>query len=131
MHPTTVAKIEAGDREVKLDEAAALADLFGMSLDAMSGKGMPDESSLTFALANVSSYAGMAARQTVKAMQIAADLEEILEDIEDRFESSEVPDLMGPAREAARHLDSARSIYDRVALESTDAIANEGRGDVR
>jgi transcriptional regulator with XRE-family HTH domain len=61
MHPTTVAKLEAGDREVKLDEAAALADLYGKSLDAMLGKGMPDERSLTFALVNVSSYAGMAA----------------------------------------------------------------------
>jgi hypothetical protein len=131
MYPTTVAKIEAGDREVKLDEAAALADLFGMSLDAMLGKGMPDESSLTFALMNVSSYAAMAARHTATAGQTATDLEEILEDIEDRFERPEVPDLMGLAREAARHLDSAKTIYDRVDLAATDVIANEGQGDVR
>jgi hypothetical protein len=38
MHHTTVAKIEGGDREVKLDEAAALADLYGLSLDAMLGR---------------------------------------------------------------------------------------------
>jgi hypothetical protein len=64
-------------------------------------------------------------------MQTAADLEEILEDIEDRFHTSEVPDLMGPAREAARHLDSVKSIYDRIDLAATDAIVNEGQRDVR
>lgn len=35
MYPTTVAKIEAGEREVKLDEATAVADLFEMSLDEL------------------------------------------------------------------------------------------------
>lgn len=35
MYPTTVAKIESGDREVKLDEATAIADLLEMSLDAL------------------------------------------------------------------------------------------------
>ena len=35
IHPTTVAKIESGDREVKLDEATAIADLFDMSLDVL------------------------------------------------------------------------------------------------
>ena len=38
MHHTTVAKIESGDREVKLDEAAAMADLFDLPLDSMMGR---------------------------------------------------------------------------------------------
>ena len=38
MHHTTVAKIESGDREIKLDEAAAMADLFGLPLDSMMGR---------------------------------------------------------------------------------------------
>ena len=131
MYPTTVAKIEAGGREVKLDEAAALADLFGMALDAMLGKNLPDESSLTFALLNVSSYTSMALRYTVEAEQTAADLGEILEDIEARFERSGVPDLMGLAEEAARHLKSARGIYERLSSASFDIIPMEDRGDVR
>jgi transcriptional regulator with XRE-family HTH domain len=46
MHPTTIAKIEAGDREVRIDEAAGIADLFGVSLDALLGrKGMEDDQS--------------------------------------------------------------------------------------
>ena len=35
MYGSTVAKIEAGEREVKLDEATAMADLFEMSLDEL------------------------------------------------------------------------------------------------
>lgn len=35
MYPTTIAKIESGDREVKLDEATAIADLLEMSLDEL------------------------------------------------------------------------------------------------
>lgn len=127
MHPTTVAKIEAGDREVKLDEAAALAELFDMSLDAMLGKAMPDESSLTFALMNVSSYAAIAARRTATAQETSSDLGEILEDIEDRFQMSEVPELMRLTEEAEGHLDSAKRIYDHVATIATDVIAGEGR----
>ncbi|MFV9459224.1 MULTISPECIES: helix-turn-helix transcriptional regulator [Rhodococcus] len=38
-HPTTIAKIEAGTRAIKLDEAAELAALFDISLDALLGRG--------------------------------------------------------------------------------------------
>ena len=46
MHPTTIAKIEAGDRSVRIDEATGIADLLGLSLDGLLGrKGMEDERS--------------------------------------------------------------------------------------
>jgi transcriptional regulator with XRE-family HTH domain len=35
---TTIAKIELGERPAKLNEAAALADVFGVSLDALIGR---------------------------------------------------------------------------------------------
>ncbi|SIJ65614.1 Helix-turn-helix [Mycobacteroides abscessus subsp. abscessus] len=38
MYPTTIAKIEAGDRAVKIEEAIALADLFDITLDALTGR---------------------------------------------------------------------------------------------
>jgi transcriptional regulator with XRE-family HTH domain len=38
-HATTIAKIEWGDRGVRVDELSALADLFGMSVDALIGHG--------------------------------------------------------------------------------------------
>ena len=46
MSMPTIAKIEAGDRTVRIDEATAIADLFGLSLDALLGrKGMEDDRS--------------------------------------------------------------------------------------
>lgn len=45
-HATTIAKIEAGDRTVRIDEATAIADLLGLSLDALLGrKGLEDDAS--------------------------------------------------------------------------------------
>ncbi|MFF2060093.1 helix-turn-helix transcriptional regulator [Rhodococcus qingshengii] len=38
-HPTTIAKIEAGTRTIKLDEAVEIAALFDISLDELSGRG--------------------------------------------------------------------------------------------
>lgn len=38
MHPTTVAKIEAGDRSVRINEAVGIADLFGVSVDSLLGR---------------------------------------------------------------------------------------------
>jgi transcriptional regulator with XRE-family HTH domain len=38
IYPTTVAKIEAGDRAVRIDELTSIADLFGVSLDRLLGR---------------------------------------------------------------------------------------------
>ena len=38
MHWTTIAKIEKGERSVRIDEAAAIADIFDMSVDALLGR---------------------------------------------------------------------------------------------
>jgi transcriptional regulator with XRE-family HTH domain len=38
IYPTTIAKIESGERAVRIDEATALADLFEVSLDALLGR---------------------------------------------------------------------------------------------
>lgn len=38
IYPTTVAKIESGERAVRIDEAAAIADLFEVSVDALLGR---------------------------------------------------------------------------------------------
>lgn len=37
-HTTTIAKIEAGERSVRIDEAAAIADIFELSLDGFLGR---------------------------------------------------------------------------------------------
>jgi transcriptional regulator with XRE-family HTH domain len=38
MHPTTVAKIEAGDRSVRINEAVGIADLMDVPLDTLLGR---------------------------------------------------------------------------------------------
>ena len=38
MHPTTLAKIEKGERSVRIVEAVAIADLLGVSLDRLLGR---------------------------------------------------------------------------------------------
>jgi transcriptional regulator with XRE-family HTH domain len=37
MHPTTIAKIEAGDRSVRINEAVAIAEAFEINLDTLLG----------------------------------------------------------------------------------------------
>jgi transcriptional regulator with XRE-family HTH domain len=49
-HTTTIAKIEAGDRAVPVDEAAAIADLFEVSLDKLLGRDLGPERDLKYAL---------------------------------------------------------------------------------
>ena len=38
IYPTTVAKIEAGERSARLDEVVAIADILGVSIDALVGR---------------------------------------------------------------------------------------------
>ena len=38
MHATTIAKIEAGSRSVRINEAVGIADLFEVSLDTLLGR---------------------------------------------------------------------------------------------
>ncbi|MEZ0363378.1 helix-turn-helix domain-containing protein [Mycobacterium sp. pUA109] len=38
VHPTTIAKLEAGDRSARIDEVAAIADLLGVSIDTLLGR---------------------------------------------------------------------------------------------
>jgi transcriptional regulator with XRE-family HTH domain len=50
MHPTTVAKIEAGERSVRINEAVGIADLFEISLDSLLGRKPRAERDLEYAL---------------------------------------------------------------------------------
>lgn len=49
MYPSTVAKVEAGERTVRIEEAFALADLFDVSVDWLGGRedGLEDDAIYT------------------------------------------------------------------------------------
>ncbi len=49
-YPTTIAKIEAGDRQVEASELAAIADLFEVSTDLLLGRGVGLEDDLSYSL---------------------------------------------------------------------------------
>ena len=59
-YATTVAKIEAGDRAVRLDEAVAIADIFGMSLDVFLGRNQSPERELADLLRSLQATARQA-----------------------------------------------------------------------
>lgn len=48
VHPTTIAKIESGDRSVRIGEAAAIADIFRMSLDRVLGRTVDDDAEFSY-----------------------------------------------------------------------------------
>jgi transcriptional regulator with XRE-family HTH domain len=52
-YPSTIAKIEAGDRPVKLAELAAIAEMFGVSIDVLLRRGVKPRSDRVHALTTV------------------------------------------------------------------------------
>lgn len=125
MHTTTIAKIESAGRSVRINEAVAVADLFGASLDWVLGR-EPDDSTFTFAMTNVSSYAGTAGRHTTSAAQTAADLADILEDVEERFDVPKISELVRLADDAANQLELARVGYEQIQSLATQVSLEAG-----
>jgi len=123
MHPTTIAKIEAGDRSVRINEAVGIADLFEVSLDSLVGRQEHDDSTLMFALRVLAGYAGDAKRQIVPARNVAADIEEQLKDAARRFDSPQIEALLRLALEMAEHLDAAQAQAQQIDSMTTQAIA--------
>jgi transcriptional regulator with XRE-family HTH domain len=78
MHSTTIAKIEAGDRAVRIEEATGIADLLDVSLDGLLGrKGMEDDQSHAMSvLADEARKIGIEAGDMMERLRRAyADLE--------------------------------------------------------
>jgi transcriptional regulator with XRE-family HTH domain len=109
MHPTTVAKIEAGDREIKLDEAVAMADLYKQPLDALLGrrpKGKRDLQYLLGALEDAVFTSRTELHRTTKALR------DRLDDIPSDFEGYNTLARLG--RNLFGHLDAASTVLDEL-----------------
>ncbi|OBI77011.1 helix-turn-helix transcriptional regulator [Mycobacterium sp. E740] len=76
VYPTTVAKIEAGERAVRIDEATALADIFEVSVDALLGRSSSFEQDRLYAVrdAALQATAGVSAISTT-LINVFAELE--------------------------------------------------------
>lgn len=84
IYPTTIAKIESGERAVRIDEAAALADIFEMSLDALLGRKPGVETTeLEFQLRTLRDTARQSYQQVYGSTTV---FRELLEDLPKDFE---------------------------------------------
>jgi transcriptional regulator with XRE-family HTH domain len=115
MHNTTVAKIEAGDREIKLDEAAALANLFGLSVDSLLGRSQGAHQDLLYALGALED-AVFTSRNELD--RVSKSLQERLHEIPADYEGYE--SLAQPVREFSSRLKAARVALDKLVDRFTE-----------
>lgn len=93
MHPTTVAKIEAGDRSVRINEAVGIADLFEVSLDSLLGhKPGTQRDELQYLLRLLRDTARQSSQQVWATMQT---LREQLEELPNDFDNSDMLQRVG------------------------------------
>ena len=93
IYPTTVAKIESGERAVRIDEATALADLFEVSLDALVGrKQNSQEDELAYLLRLLRDTARDSSEQVGATMETIRDQ---LEELPGEFHGADVLQRVG------------------------------------
>jgi transcriptional regulator with XRE-family HTH domain len=90
VHASTIAKIETNARAVRLDEAAAIADLFGLSLDTLLGrKAVEDDQDHA-----INVLAEEAQRLVSDLSQIRDRLDRAYRDLEAQFDSTSIEGLL-------------------------------------
>lgn len=128
IHATTIAKIEAGTRSVRINEAVAMADLFEVSIDALLGRREPDDTTLTFAMVNLSNYAQDAQSSIVRAQHTIADITEMLEDVAERFDLPHTKVLQEAARDIAEQLEQPHALAAGLVHSASQIIIDESEG---
>lgn len=111
IYPTTVAKIESGERAVRIDEATAVADLFEVSVDALLGRNAERGSDLAYTLRAVLNVARQSAQQSTA---IADALSDSLVDL-DSLEFNGREALEREVVRAQRALREAQVAFSNVA----------------
>lgn len=111
IYPTTVAKIESGERAVRIDEATAIADLFEVSVDVLLGRNVERGSNLAYALRAVLNAARQSALQTAA---IADALSDSLVDL-DALEFNGREELEKEVVRAQLALREAQAAFSNVA----------------
>lgn len=121
-YPSVIAKIEAGERGVGIDEAAAMASLFGVSVDSLMGRRVGAENDLVYSLRGAISAAKLAGAQ-VEA--IRGDLIERLEQDLSTIDFDGRPKVEEDAAAALAALGEAVAALERIAhfkLPSATAV---------
>jgi transcriptional regulator with XRE-family HTH domain len=117
MHATTLAKIEAGSRSVRINEAVAIADLFEVSLDSLLGREPGPRRDLHYALGALLDAVYTSQTQLHRT---AKSLHERLQDIPSGFGGYD--SLSRLARDVSGQLDGAQKMLDRLKNKLDDEL---------
>src|SRR6185312_5282971 len=119
MHPTTVAKIEAGDRSVRITEAVGIADLFEVSVDSLLGrKPGAQRSEQTYLL--------RALRQSSDQVWAALEtIRELLEELPAEFDGADGPQTLSDTW--SKYLAPASEALTRLTIASDFLLEHERR----
>lgn len=110
---TTIAKLEAGNRAVRVDELAALADIFGISVDALIGRNSAG-SDLVWAISKLTSTAGKAINDVSSIGQrISGEMQDVRHYAQ--FDSHSVDNLIHTGITTCNMLAAARSSLRELA----------------
>jgi len=125
IYPTTIAKIESGERSVRIDEAAALADLFDVSLDALLGREPGVETTeLEFQLRTLRDTARQYYHQVYAATDV---IRELLDDLPAIFEHSDMLQRVGRDAWANHLFKTSEALINLVDLTHELIRRQQGR----
>jgi transcriptional regulator with XRE-family HTH domain len=120
-YPTTIAKIEAGDRAVKIDEATGIADLFGVSLDRLLGRNLDPNGDLIYTLRGLLGAAQEASSHVAAFEAVLRDRAAELA----AFEFEERDDITADTDRACDALAKANEALRKVLRLRTDGAVSE------
>jgi transcriptional regulator with XRE-family HTH domain len=118
-YATTIAKIEAGDRAVRIDEAAGIADLFEVSLDSLLGRRAGLDNDLAYALRALREIAGKSVWDVNAITNAVRD--RLVDVLEFEFEGSD-----SVAAEGRRALDALGEAMDALYKVAPEALLPGG-----
>lgn len=123
-YTTTIHKIENDQRPVPLDEAAAIADLFGMSLDTLLGRNLGPDRDLLYMLTAL----GRTAQQAAPLMRsVENDLRERVAEL-GAFEFDQRSAITDVCERTAAALRQANDALAKIWLPLHDGLV-EGTAD--
>lgn len=118
IHPSAIAKIEAGDRDVAISELHAFADLFGVSTDALLGRESGHDNDLLWAASKLSNDAQKAVGEVVALRdRISDNAKDLFTYAERDGKLSSAQRLIDLAVAACAALEGARSGLLRLSTE--------------
>jgi transcriptional regulator with XRE-family HTH domain len=114
IYPSTVAKIEYGERSVRIDEATAIADLFEVSIDTLLGRSVAPKNNEMYAFKALLETARQASWQV-------SSIEATLRDRAAELDAFDLPEMMKNFQSRCeRACDALAEAHDAISEEAGD-----------